>query len=270
MRPPHFPWRFFILTFLLTWAFWIPAGFFLNNETLRTILHYTGGLTPTLVTLYLLYRYEKTTERKDFWQRFFDLKRISLGWYLIIFLTVPLLTLSGVVFDILFGGNGLIAISDTLQKPLLLLPFAPFIFVFGPLPEEIAWRGYALDKLQTKWNALVSSLILGAAWTIWHLPLFFIIGTYQHGLGIDTPQFWLYMLDKIPMSVLMTWIFNNTKRSTASAVLFHFMVNFTGELVDLTLQAEIIYIAAWWFMAVIVMLIWKPQNLDDQLRRNII
>jgi membrane protease YdiL (CAAX protease family) len=73
-----------------------------------------------------------------------------------------------------------------------------------------------------KWNALTSSLILGAAWTVWHLPLFFIQGSYQHSLGLGTVRFWLYMMDKVPQSVLMTWIYNNNRRSTLSAILFHF------------------------------------------------
>jgi len=53
-----------------------------------------------------------------------------------------------------------------LQQPWMFIPFALFILVFGPLPEELAWRGYALDALQVKWNALTSSLILGVAWTV--------------------------------------------------------------------------------------------------------
>ena len=39
------------------------------------------------------------------------------------------------------------------------------------------------------------------------------------------------------------------------------MVNFVGELLDLSLQGEIIYILSWWLMAVIVVIVWKPQNL---------
>ena len=53
----------------------------------------------------------------------------------------------------------------------------------------------------------------------------------------------------------MTWIYNNNRRSTLSAVLFHFMVNFVGELLDLSLQGEIIYILSWWLMAVMVVIV---------------
>jgi membrane protease YdiL (CAAX protease family) len=255
------PWIFFILTFIFTWVFWRPAGM-INLErysTLSKILHYVGGAVPTLVALYLLYRYNTSIERQDYWQRLIDFKRISKGWYAVIFLTVPMLTMIGIIL----GGKGVEfeAATTIIENPFSLIPFAVFLLLFGPLPEEMAWRGYALDGLQSRWNALAASLILGFLWTIWHLPLFLINGSYQHGLGIGTPQFWLYMLDKIPQSILITWIYNNNRRSTLSAVLFHFMVNFVGELLDLSLLGEIIYIVAWWIMAAVVVIVWKPQKL---------
>jgi membrane protease YdiL (CAAX protease family) len=260
-----FPWKFFGLTFLLTWVCWIPAGLLPTEQygVLPKILHYAGGIMPTLATLLLLYLCNNHQERRDYWQRLIDLKRINNVWYAVILLTVPMLTTMGIVFDLILGGTGSEseAAINFINNPLSLIPFVFFMLLFGPLPEEMAWRGYALDGLQARWNSLTASLILGTAWTLWHLPLFLIEGSYQHGLGVGTPQFWLYMVDKIPQSVLMTWVCNNNRRSTASAVLFHFMVNFVGELFDLSLRAETIYIASWWIMALFVIVIWKPTGL---------
>jgi membrane protease YdiL (CAAX protease family) len=258
------PLLFFELTFLLTWACWLPAGLLSSGQydLLSNILHYAGGIMPTLVALLLLYLGNNHQERRDYWQRLIDFKRISKAWYVVILLTVPILTTIGIVIDIILGGTGakLEAASNILSNPLSLFPFAIFMLLFGPLPEEMAWRGYVLDGLQARWNALVASLILGIAWTLWHLPLFLIKGSYQYGLGMGTPQFWLYMLDKVPQSILMTWLYNNNRRSTVTAVLFHFMVNFVGELFALSLRAETIYIASWWIMALLVIAIWKPQS----------
>jgi membrane protease YdiL (CAAX protease family) len=48
-------------------------------------------------------------------------------------------------------------ISLLLNRIVYLLP----LLILGPLSEELDWRGYALGRLQTSWNALVSSLIVG-------------------------------------------------------------------------------------------------------------
>jgi membrane protease YdiL (CAAX protease family) len=261
-------WKFFGLTLFLSWACWIPAGLLSveRHELFIHILHYAGGLMPTVVTLLMIYFHGNAQERKDYWQRLIDLRRIDKFWYIVILLTVPLLTGIGVVIDLWLGGKGaeLGALTNIILKPVSLIPFVIFMLVFGPLPEEMAWRGYALDNLQAKYKAVPASLILGLIWTLWHLPLFWIQGTYQQGLGVGTSQFWLYMLDKIPQSIIIGWIFNNTQRSTASAVLFHFMVNFIGELVDLSLRAEMIYVASWWISALAVIMIWKSQRMQKK------
>lgn len=255
---------FFGLTFLFTWICWIPAGLLSKeHSSFANILHYIGGAMPTLSALLLLYLYNNYKERKDYWQRLVDFRHIDKSSWIVILLAVPILTITGILGDIILGGTGakLEFASNILSNPLSLLPFAMFMLVFGPLPEEMAWRGYALDGLQAKWNALFASILLGVAWTIWHLPLFWIEGSYQYGLGIGTSQFWLYMLDKIPQSILMTWLYNNNQRSTVTAILFHFMINFVGELFNLSLRAETIYIGSWWVAALFVVVLWKTQKI---------
>jgi len=256
---------FFLLTFSLSWGFWgLAALLSSRSETVLTLLlHYAGGFMPTVVTIALIYFRRTRDFRRDFWHRVIDFKRIDIKWYGVVLLTVPVLTALGALVDRLWGGSGLTleAAERFVQQPWMFVPFALFTLAFGPLPEELAWRGYALDGLQSKWNALTSSLILGVAWTVWHLPLFFIPGSYQHGLGLGTAQFWLYMLDKVPQSVLMTWIYNNNRRSILSAILFHFMVNLVGELFDLTLRAEATYILLWIVMAIGVTVLWGPEKL---------
>lgn len=258
-------WLFFLLTFGLSWGFWALAAWLsVSSETVLTLLlHYAGGLMPTVVAVALIYFRHTRDFRRDFWRRVIDFKRIGIKWYGVVLLTVPVLTALGALVDWLWGGSGLtLEVAERfVQQPWMFVPFALFTLAFGPLPEELAWRGYALDGLQAKWNALASSLILGLAWTVWHLPLFFIHGSYQHGLGLGTVQFWLYMLDKVPQSVLMTWIYNNSRRSILSAILFHFMVNLVGELFDLTLRAEATYILLWIIMAIGVTVLWGPENL---------
>jgi membrane protease YdiL (CAAX protease family) len=42
----------------------------------------------------------------------------------------------------------------------------------GSLQEELGWRGYALPRLIDRWGAVPASLVLGAVWACWHVPLY--------------------------------------------------------------------------------------------------
>jgi membrane protease YdiL (CAAX protease family) len=90
-------------------------------------------------------------------------------------------------------------------------------------------------------SALFASLAIGVIWSLWHLPLFFMEGTYQaEQVGFLTTRFWLFAGGTLVEPVLYTWIVVNTRGSTLAAVLFHFSGNATGELVDLTARAEVL------------------------------
>lgn len=262
------PWLFFALTYGISWVFLIPAALLRRDAAAFPValLRYLGGAGPLLAAILLVCLTQDRAGRRDYWRRIVEFKRIGAAWYVVLLLIVPVLTALAALLDALLGGGGgrLEAAAHFIDQPLAILPFTLFALIFGPLPEEIGWRGYALDRLQARWNALVSSLILGAVWTLWHLPLFFIEGTYQNGLGVGTLSFWLFMLDKVPQSVLMTWIYNHNRRSTLSAVLFHFMVNFIGELFELTARADVFLILLWIVAAVAVTLAMGPETLTRQ------
>lgn len=260
--PPD-PWGYLVLAVGGTWLFWIPAALWGPAEpaALTLGLHYAGGLAPFAAALGLVYLRTGQGYRREFWQRLADPRRIGIVWAAIIFLTVPLLTGLAGWIDRLLGGAGARWEGDITRGTAGLLGFALFSLVFGPLPEEIGWRGLALDGLQRRMGALSASLALGVVWTIWHLPLFWIEGSYQNGL-LGTPSALLYLFDKLPQSVLITWIFNNTHRSTLSAVLFHFMVNFTGELTALSAGAETLYILLLYAAAAAAVLISGPRRLS--------
>lgn len=258
------PWPFFALALGLSWFFWVPAIFFgrAGAATLTTMLHLLGGIGPLATALLLLYWREDQAARWDYWRRIVDWRRIRARWYLVIFFTVPVLTFLPALLDRVLGGTGIAleAAARFITQPWAILPFALFLLFFGPAPEEMAWSGYGLDRLQVRHSALVAGLILGTIWSIWHLPLYFIEGTYQHGLGIGSHLFWFSMLVRIPLFVLMTWVYNNTRRSTLAAILFHFMGNFMGELFALSVRAELFSFIAWVLAAVLVTVIQDPET----------
>jgi membrane protease YdiL (CAAX protease family) len=108
--------------------------------------------------------------------------RVGLQWYLVAFLLLPVIDSSAVLLNAAFSATPTDFSSVMAYKifgpsanlPLLILPW--FLYEVFTNGEEIGWRGYVLPRLQAKHTALVSSLILGLVWGLWHFPKFLATG----------------------------------------------------------------------------------------------
>jgi uncharacterized protein len=228
-RDAKFPWLFLGLTYGLSWAIWVPyllSGKTVNSPVPALIM---ACSVPSLVGILLTHLTSDGAGSVDFWKRVVSFKLIGLRWYAVIICLFPFLLALGLLTDKLFGGAlpSLRGAEQTLRQPAALVLFIGANIIGGPLGEELGWRGFALDHLQNKWNALIASLVLGIIWTAWHFPLFYIKGTPQQGMGFGTFLFWLWSLQVVSLSVLTTWVYNNSHRSILSAILMHFMFNST-------------------------------------------
>ena len=253
------PWLFLGLTLALTWLLEFLAAGILHRvpEGIVLVLRYLAGVTPIAVAAGLAHLRHDRAFQRDFWERIIDVRRIPTRWWLVIFLFVPVKAALAALGDVLLGGEGIAleAAARFLAQPLLILPTLLFWLIFGPLPEEPGWRGYALDGLQVRRGPLAASLIIGVVWSLWHLPLFFIESTWQAtAVGLGTRRFWLYMFHILLDAPIYTWIYNHTHRSTLAAVLFHFSVNGFGEAFALTPRAEVFQFLLAILAAVLVVL----------------
>lgn len=260
------PWLFFILALGLSWTFWIPM-IFIPGEPMSfplILLTILGGLGPAAAEFVLIFFHGEESLRRDYFLRIFDFRRIRWTWAVGILVLFPLLNAAATGLSVLSGGPEPTwdTVREFLNRPLSLIPYLIVMFLFGPLPEELGWSGYALDGLQQKRSALTSSLIIGAVWAVWHLPLFFVEGTFQHDqIGFATPAFWWFMLPTLPISILDTWMYNNNGRSTLAAVLLHFMVNLSGELFNLSSRARFFQLVLLLLFTAFVVIYWGPDQL---------
>ena len=214
---------FFVLAYLSTWAFWIPFVTFgpsstaiASNPDLRSspfmLLQVLGNFGPAIAAVLLWIFSGKRTELRDAFRRLLP-HRASLIWYIVVLLLPVGMLLPGFIVYALLGGNT----ADFSILGLLLL-FVSAIFISG-LGEEIGWRGYALTRLQMTKSPLISSLIVGAFWGLWHLP---IIYWYSHQTGLlFLVEFGLYVLLLVAFSVVFTWVYNATDKSLWFLVLMH-------------------------------------------------
>jgi membrane protease YdiL (CAAX protease family) len=258
------PWIYFAATFAWTWSLWILALLLgLSMDTAAGFAMLLLGVLGPMVTgigfTYLTYGQEG---RRDYWRRVVDFKRIGVRWYLVILLFAPILNVLAALLDMLLGGIGATwgdAALNFVVAPLSIIPSILFATLI-PFIEELGWRGYSLDRLQAKWSALVSTLILGSVWSLWHLPLFFVEGTYQANLGVGTLEFWVFMIGIVALSFPFTWIYNDTRRSTLAVILFHAMINFTGEVIAITERADAIATTLWIVAAAGIVVLWGSKT----------
>lgn len=259
------PWTYFAATFAWTWLLWsivIARGYSMESGPgfLLLIIGVTG---PTLTGIAFTYLTRDREGRRDYWRRVVDVRRIPAAWYAVILLFALAVNLGAAGVDRLLGGTGATwgeALTGFVANPLSLV-FAILFATLIPLLEELGWRGYVLDRLQERSSALRASLVLGVVWALWHLPLFFVEGSYQSGLGVGTLAFWLFMVGIVPLTLVFTWIYNNTGRSILAAILFHAMINFSGELVAVTPRADTISTAVWVVAAIAIVMGWGPKTL---------
>lgn len=210
----------------LLWAAAAARGDWQDNPA-ESPLFLLGGAGPFIAAVVLTQFRETAATRRDFWIRAFDPRRLRWPWWTAALLLHPAAVALAFAADIALGGT-LPALDTDASSPSAVLTLLFFVFWFGPLPEELGWRGFALDRLQDRLTALQASLVLGSVWALWHVPLFFVPGTYQESLEFGSIRSCVFLLSMVPLSVLMTWVYNNTARSTLSAVLIHYSGNLCG------------------------------------------
>lgn len=126
------------------------------------------------------------------------------------------------------------------------------LFLGGPLGEELGWRGFLLPRLQRKLKPLYASLIIGIVWACWHLPLFFIPGTSQHG-----SSFYLFLLMVTCYAIQFTWVYNRTNGSLIFPILFHTSINVSSGLIY---KYTNVYICTAIIVNFIIMIIFYMSN----------
>jgi len=221
---------YFALAFGWSVLFWTASVAFGGaRDPSQSLLFLIGGAGPFLMAVGLTQFRETPATRRDFWVRTFDARRLRWPWSAVSLLLHPAIIAAAFAVDFVLGGAPP-HVSDRVDSLGTLLSLLFFVFWFGPLPEEMGWRGFALDRLQLRMSAVPASLLLGSVWALWHVPLFFVPGTFQAGLELGSLRSGVFLLSMVPLSVLMTWIYDNTDRSTLSAVLVHYSGNLCGAL----------------------------------------
>ena len=211
------------LTFGCAWLIWLPlllaeyAGLALPLPPVVLIV--LGSFAPSLVALFLSWRYTGATGLRQLLGRAF-VWRVSPIWVLLAIFGPALVMLLAMGGHVLLGGTAPDYVPFGVRWLLVPLNFVLVFLVGGPLGEEFGWRGCVLPALEKRFGPPWASLLLGAIWTVWHLPLFFISASAQHGL-----PFWLFGLLTLALCILLTWVYHGSGDSLLLVMLLHAAVN---------------------------------------------
>ncbi len=255
---------FVLLAYGWSWFFWIPSALMAKGLLVPTSLESffnfafkLGGWGPLLAAFLVTYLDLKKEGVIDLLRRGVKY-RFGLIWYLVALFLFPIL-IGGSLFLAALTGEPLPEL-EVLAEPITIpISFLVVFFMTGPLQEEFGWRGFVQERLQSRWNALTTSIVVGTMWGLWHLPLFFVP---EMGFYYERPILGL-ILSTILVSIPIAWIYNNTGRSVLAAMLMHASFNWSHFLFP-TLnsdRASLILFLLEAFIAVIIVLIWGSKTL---------
>jgi membrane protease YdiL (CAAX protease family) len=175
------------------------------------------------------------------------------GYYLLALVLIPAIWLLGNLLSRALGMEMPFFRDPVLDLKLLGMVVLFFLYnvIYGGLSEEPGWRGFALPRLQAMFSPLVSSLILGVIWAVWHAPARF--GGIESKSLADTLVEWGLI---VFITVIFTWLFNRTKGSILVTVLIHPAMNTTGTFLNASLGTLILLVAFTVFVVVLDRM-WK-------------
>lgn len=171
-----------------------------------------------LITVaYFIYQFAKNKGNSAI-DQLVNIPKTNILWYLLAVALYPFFKFIGVLLSLkLFPTQvELPALNLVILIPLFLFS----IIFYAAIGEEIGWRGYALKKLQQKYNPLKATLFIGIVWSIWHIGYFILVENYsiQNIPGV--------IIFTFLSAFFCTWLFNKTKGNVLILILFHASVNF--------------------------------------------
>jgi membrane protease YdiL (CAAX protease family) len=217
--------RFIVFAFAWSWGFGF-AGNQMRGESaiLSAALMILAGVGPSLAAVVAVALSTGRVGLRAWAKRCLNW-RLGAGWYLLAFLAPPTMMVCALALHAALG-RSLPAFPDVSQIPLVIANFGIVLLIGGPIGEEFGWRGYLMPALTARMNWRVASLVIGAFWGVWHLPLFFIAESPQAHMPMT-----VFLLNILAGSVLFAWLFERTGRSVLPALVLHTSLNaFAGIL----------------------------------------
>jgi membrane protease YdiL (CAAX protease family) len=203
--------------------------------------------------------------------------RVGARWYAVALLTAPLVF--AVVHTVLSLASpaflpGLVITAD---KVAFLLMGAAAALMVGFF-EELGWTGFAIPRLRLHYGVLVTGLIAGVLWAVWHLAFIRVwpsvafagelpLGSFLVATGL------FVLVGQLPAyRVLMVWVYDHTG-SLLLAMLMHASLTASTFILgpawvsgSALLVYDVALGAAWWLVVGAVALAKRGQLTRQPIR----
>lgn len=252
------PLTFFMVVFVVSWAFWIAAVILGNQGQNVDVLALLGLLAPSVTALIMIFLSKDVMLKKDFKHKVFGFFRVKPFSIMIVILVYAAVTAISILLSTLFGQSfqqfsfaedfsfkegGVMAIITLLLAGIL---------------EEIGWRSYGEDSLANAYPWWKATLVFAIIWSLWHLPLFFIPDFYQYEILQLSPWFMVnFLVSIIPITFFFTWLYVKNNRSILVCIIFHLFANFLQEKIAMTPETKCVQTFVFVIATVILILLNK-------------
>lgn len=249
---------FFLLAFAISWGAWLPQLAHAHGVAPfdaawigSPVLYAIGGLGPGVAALVMMRIVWGNPDGDQRVKAALLRWRVGAGWAVVALLAYVVIWLAALG---LAGGW-----SRHVWDPGAWLGLVPgfLLYLVLAIPEEVGWRGFVQLHLQTRHNALRSALIVGALWSLWHLPL--RLDPDEVVAGSDQLA---WVVATIAAAVLYASVFNSTGGSVLAVVVLHAVANtmsrFVGDLAGDVAVQEAAVVA---IVAAVLVVVFGPRNL---------
>lgn len=180
--------RFLVFAFGLSYASWgiiLLAqwlGWFQYGNAISILLLVIGANSPAIACYWVKKQERPGLTIRQYLKDAFAFKQSAFAYALTFlcigaYFAVPaLMGAIGSEVPPIFGGT-----ESSAPLPLWLTVLTIPLMLFGGGAEELGWRYYLQPELEKKMPFIPASILMGLIWAVWHVPLFFIIGTAQYG-----------------------------------------------------------------------------------------
>ena len=250
------PVLYFAFAYLFTWIFWIPAIFVGGN--IATVLMLLGLISPAVVSTVFILASGSDALKKDLKNKIFGFYKVKWGNVIIAIVVFALIVAGSILLSLLFGQSiDQFSFTEDFNFTGVGVAGALVTIIIASILEEVGWKGYCEDSIGNYMNWFLESVIFGAIWSFWHLPLIFIEGTYQAGLMVDPLYVINFFVSAILMGFIITWVYLASDRSILACIIFHLFVNFMQEKIAMTPQTKCVETIVVFIVTIILVIIKK-------------